>query len=290
LVDIYQGEIVKKISSKDITDIVAKLCIEACCNVTPDMYRAFQKAKSTEELPLGKDILGKLILNADIAKEERIPICQDTGMAVVFVEIGQNIQIEGKYIEDAINEGISRGYIDGYLRKSIVAEPIFNRINTKNNTPAVIHTRVIPGDSLKIKVCPKGFGSENKSVLKMLVPADGLEGVKKLFLEAVKLAGPNACPPMVIGVGIGGTMEKAALLAKKAAVRSVNSSNEHLDYKKLEEDLLKLANETGIGPQGLGGTTTALKVNIEWYPTHIAGLPVAININCHAARHAEATL
>ncbi len=280
----------RTISSNEITDVVAKLCVEACCIVTPDMYAAFKKAEQTEKSPLGKDILGKLILNADIAKKEQMPICQDTGMTVVFVELGQDVRIEGKYIEDAINEGISRGYTDGYLRKSVVAEPIFNRANTKNNTPAVIHTRIVPGDKLKIKVCPKGFGSENKSILKMLVPADGLDGVKKVFLEAVKLAGPNACPPMVIGVGIGGTMEKAALLAKKAAVRSIDSSNEHPDYKKLEEDLLKLANDTGVGPQGLGGTTTAVKVNVEWYPTHIAGLPVAINVNCHAARHADATL
>lgn len=280
----------RTISSNEITDVVAKLCVEACCIVTPDMYAAFKKAEQTEKSPLGKDILGKLILNADIAKKEQMPICQDTGMTVVFVELGQDVRIEGGYIEDAINEGISRGYTDGYLRKSVVAEPIFNRANTKNNTPAVIHTRIVPGDKLKIKVCPKGFGSENKSILKMLVPADGLDGVKKVFLEAVKLAGPNACPPMVIGVGIGGTMEKAALLAKKAAVRSIDSSNEHPDYKKLEEDLLKLANDTGVGPQGLGGTTTAVKVNVEWYPTHIAGLPVAININCHAARHADATL
>ena len=280
----------KIVSSKDITDVVAKLCVKACCDVTPDMYEAFKKAESSEKSPLGKDILGKIILNADIAKKEQMPICQDTGMAVVFVEIGQDVKIEGDYIEDAINEGVSLGYTDGYLRKSVVAEPIFNRVNTKNNTPAVIHTRIVPGDKVKIKVCPKGFGSENKSILKMLVPADGLEGIKKVFLEAVKLAGPNACPPMVIGVGVGGTMEKAALLAKKAAVRSVDSSNEHPEYKKLEEDLVKLANETGVGPQGLGGETTAVKVNVEWYPTHIAGLPVAININCHAARHADATL
>lgn len=280
----------RTILSKDITDVVAKLSVEACCNVTPDMYEAFKKAQKDEKSPLGKDILGKLILNADIARNENMPICQDTGMAVVFVEIGQDVRIEGGYIEDAINEGIAKGYTDGYLRKSVVAEPIFNRTNTKNNTPAVIHTRIVPGDKLKIKVCPKGFGSENKSILKMLVPADGLEGVKKVFLEAVKLAGPNACPPMVVGVGIGGTMEKAAILAKKAAVRSVDSYNENPDYKNLEEELVKLANETGVGPQGLGGETTAVKVNVEWYPTHIAGLPVAININCHAARHADATL
>lgn len=280
----------KTITCQAITESVAKLCKEACYNVTPDMYAAFQKARESEVSPLGKDILGKILENADIAKSTHTPICQDTGMTVVFVELGQEVRIEGGYLEDAINEGVARGYTEGYLRKSVVGEPLFNRTNTKNNTPAVIHTRVVKGDSLKLKVCPKGFGSENKSVLKMLVPADGLEGVKKVFLEAVKLAGPNACPPMVIGVGIGGTMEKAAILAKQAAVRSVDSSNEHPDYAKLEQELLELACATGVGPQGLGGINTAVKVNIEWYPTHIAGLPVAININCHAARHADITL
>jgi len=278
------------VKSEDITNAVAKLCVEACCNVTPDMYAAFKKAEKDEKSPLGRDILGKLIENADIAKNEQTPICQDTGMAVVFVEVGQDARIEGGYIEDAINEGVAKGYTDGYLRKSVVAEPVFNRTNTKNNTPAIIHTQIVKGDKVKIKVCPKGFGSENKSILKMLVPADGLEGIKKVFLEAVKLAGPNACPPMVIGVGIGGTMEKAAILAKKAAVRSVDSYNEHHDYKNLELELVELANKTGVGPQGLGGTTTAVKVNVEWYPTHIAGLPVAVNVNCHAARHADITL
>lgn len=280
----------KTITCQAITESVAKLCKEACYNVTPDMYAAFQKARESEVSPLGKDILGKILENADIAKSTHAPICQDTGMTVVFVELGQEVRIEGGYLEDAINEGVAQGYTEGYLRKSVVGEPLFNRTNTKNNTPAVIHTRVVKGDSLKLKVCPKGFGSENKSVLKMLVPADGLEGVKKVFLEAVKLAGPNACPPMVIGVGIGGTMEKAAILAKQAAVRSVDSSNEHPDYAKLEQELLELACATGVGPQGLGGINTAVKVNIEWYPTHIAGLPVAININCHAARHADITL
>ncbi|MGP1579456.1 MAG: fumarate hydratase [Wolinella sp.] len=278
------------IACERITQAVAKLCKEACCYVTPDVYEAFKRAKKSEISPLGRDILEKILENADIAREKNMPICQDTGMSVVFVEIGQEVRIEGGYIEDAINKGVALGYTEGYLRKSVVAEPLFNRANTKDNTPAVIHTRIVPGDSLKLKVAPKGFGSENKSVLKMLVPADGLEGVKRVFLEAVKLAGPNACPPMVIGVGIGGTMEKAALLAKKAAVRSVDSRNEHPDYAKLEEELLEMACATGVGPQGLGGINTALKVNIEWYPTHIAGLPVAININCHAARHADITL
>ena len=278
------------INVKDIREVVAKLCKQACYVVTPDLKAAFTKAQSSESSSLGKDILGKILQNAKLAEEGVAPICQDTGMTVVFVQIGQDVHIEGGYIEDAINEGIAEGYIEGYLRKSVVAEPLFERKNTTNNTPAVIHTRIVPGDKLKIKVAPKGFGSENKSVLKMLVPADGIEGVKKVFLEAVKYAGPNACPPLTIGVGIGGTMDKAALLAKEAAVRSVDSKNSDPRYAKLEDELLELACKTDVGPQGLGGDTTAVKVNVEWYPTHIAGLPVAININCHAARHADAEL
>ena len=278
------------INTKDIREVVAKLCKQACYVVTPDLKAAFTKAQSSESSSLGKDILGKILQNAKLAEEGVAPICQDTGMTVVFVQIGQDVHIEGGYIEDAINEGIAEGYTEGYLRKSVVAEPLFERKNTTNNTPAVIHTRIVPGDKLKIKVAPKGFGSENKSVLKMLVPADGIEGVKKVFLEAVKYAGPNACPPLTIGVGIGGTMDKAALLAKEAAVRSVDSKNSDPRYAKLEDELLELACKTGVGPQGLGGDTTAIKVNVEWYPTHIAGLPVAININCHAARHADAEL
>ena len=280
----------KIINVKDIREVVAKLCKQACYVVTPDLKAAFTKAQSSESSSLGKDILGKILQNAKLAEEGVAPICQDTGMTVVFVQIGQDVHIEGGYIEDAINEGIAEGYTEGYLRKSVVAEPLFERKNTTNNTPAVLHTRIVPGDKLKIKVAPKGFGSENKSVLKMLVPADGIEGVKKVFLEAVKYAGPNACPPLTIGVGIGGTMDKAALLAKEAAVRSVDSKNSDPRYAKLEDELLELACKTGVGPQGLGGDTTAVKVNVEWYPTHIAGLPVAININCHAARHADAEL
>ena len=280
----------RTVNVKDIKETVAKLCKQACYVVTPDLKAAFTKAQTTESSSLGKDILGKILQNAKLAEEGVAPICQDTGMTVVFVEIGQDVHIEGGYIEDAINEGVAKGYTEGYLRKSVVAEPLFERKNTTNNTPAVIHTRIVPGDKLKIKVAPKGFGSENKSVLKMLVPADGVEGVKKVFLEAVKYAGPNACPPMTIGVGIGGTMDKAALLAKQAAVRPVDSKNADARYAKLEDELLELASKTGVGPQGLGGDTTAIKVNVEWYPTHIAGLPVAININCHAARHADAEL
>ena len=280
----------RTIQASEISKTVAELCKKACYVVTPDMRKAFEKAKETEVSSIGKEILGKLLQNADLAEKGVAPICQDTGMTVVFVELGQDVHIEGGYIEDAINEGVKNGYVDNYLRKSVVAEPLFERKNTTNNTPAVINMRIVPGEKLKITVAPKGFGSENKSVLKMLVPADGIEGVKKVFLEAVKYAGPNSCPPMVLGVGIGGTMDKAALLAKQAAVRSVDSRNEDERYAKLEDELLELARQTGVGPQGLGGLNTAVKVNIEWYPTHIAGLPVAINVNCHAARHASAEL
>lgn len=273
-----------------ISKTVSELCKQACYVVTPDMRAAFEKARENESSPIGKDILGKVLQNADLAQKGIAPICQDTGMAVVFVDIGQDVHIEGGFLEDAINEGVKDGYVGGYLRKSVVNDPIFERKNTTNNTPAVINARIVRGDKIHIKVAPKGFGSENKSALKMLVPADGLEGVKKVFLDTVKLAGPNACPPMVIGVGIGGTMDKAALMAKYAAARSADSKNPDPRYAKLEEELLELACKTGVGPQGLGGDTTAVKVNIEWYPTHIAGLPVAININCHAARHAEAEI
>ena len=278
------------VQAETISKTVSELCKQACYVVTPDMRAAFEKARENESSPIGKDILGKVLQNADLAQKRVAPICQDTGMAVVFVDLGQDVHIEGGFLEDAINEGVKDGYVGGYLRKSVVNDPIFERKNTTNNTPAVINVRIVRGDKIHIKVAPKGFGSENKSALKMLVPADGLEGVKKVFLDAVKLAGPNACPPMVIGVGIGGTMDKAALMAKYAAARDTDSKNPDPRYAKLEEELLELACKTGVGPQGLGGDTTAVKVNIEWYPTHIAGLPVAININCHAARHAEAEI
>ena len=241
------------------------------------------------EAPLGKQILEQLQENLKIAGEDMIPICQDTGMAVVFLEIGQDVHLEGGALEDAVNEGVRQGYVEGYLRKSVVAEPLFDRKNTTNNTPAVIYTDIVPGDKLKIKLAPKGFGSENKSALKMLVPADGVEGVKKVVIDTVLHAGENPCPPIVVGVGIGGTMDKAAVLSKKALLRSINKRNDHPEYAKLEEELLDLINKTGIGPQ-LGGTTTGLAVNIEWYPTHIAGLPVSVNISCHATRHAEVEL
>lgn len=280
----------REIHYKDIVSSIAKLCIDACCIQTDDIKKAFNKAIEIESSPLGKSILDKLIKNGKIAQDSSIPICQDTGMAVIFIELGQDARIVGGYLEDAINEGVKEGYVGGYLRKSVVKEPLFERENTADNTPAVIHTRIVKGDRLNITMAAKGFGSENKSILKMLVPADGIEGVKKVFSEAINLAGPNACPPLVVGVGIGGTMEKAALLAKIAAIREVGSHNEDERYAKLEDELLEIANNSGVGPQGLGGNTTAFAVNVEWYPTHIAGLPVAININCHAARHAHIEL
>lgn len=280
----------REIQYEAIKQAVSALCIKACCVQTNDIKNAFYSAKDKEQSPLGKSILEKLIQNGKIAEESQIPICQDTGMAVIFVEIGQDVHISGGYIEDAINEGVKDGYTSGYLRKSVVAEPLFERKNTTNNTPAVIHTKITKGDKLHITMAAKGFGSENKSILKMLVPADGIDGVKKVFSEAINLAGPNACPPLVVGVGIGGTMEMAAILAKKAAIRAVDSKNSDPRYAALEDELLEIANNSGVGPQGLGGNTTAFAVNVEWYPTHIAGLPVAININCHAARHAHIEL
>jgi len=280
----------RTIDTATITQAVAKLAIDANYYLSEDVYDALVAGQSREESPLGREIIGQLVKNACIAKEEAMPICQDTGLAVIFVELGQEVHIDGGNLEDAINAGVAKGYVEGYLRKSAVAEPLFNRVNTKNNTPAIIHYSVVPGDKLKITLAPKGAGSENKSAVKMLVPADGVDGVKKFILDTVKAAGPNSCPPMVLGIGIGGTMEKAALLAKKALIRPLDQRNGHPEYAKLEEEVLSMVNRTGIGPQGLGGRITALAVNIEWYPTHIAGLPVAVNINCHAARHAQVEL
>ena len=279
----------RTINVEDITQSVAKLCIDACYYLSEDVYEALVKSKETEESPLGRDVIDQIVQNADIARNEDRPICQDTGMTVIFMEIGQDVHFVGGSLEDAVNAGVAKGYTEGYLRKSVVAEPLFDRKNTTNNTPAVLHTYIVPGDKVKIKVAPKGFGSENKSGLKMLVPADGVEGVKKAVLDVILHAGANPCPPIVVGVGIGGTMEKSAILAKKALLRSIKVRNPHPEYAKLEQELLEMINKTGIGPQ-LGGTTTALAVNIEWYPTHIAGLPVSVNINCHATRHAEIEL
>ena len=280
----------REIPVAEITAAVAQLSKEACCYLPKDVYEAFQKAQVAEPSPSGQEIIGQLMENADIARNEDMPICQDTGLAVIFIDVGQDVHFTGGSLEEAIHAGVAKGYVDSYLRKSSVSDPLFDRKNTKDNTPAVIHTRIVPGDKVKIKLAPKGAGSENKSAVKMLVPADGIAGVKKFVVDTVKTAGANSCPPMVVGVGIGGTMEMAAICSKRAAARDIVSRSSDERYAALEEDLLTLINKTGIGPQGLGGLTTALKVNIEWYPTHIASLPVAVTINCHAARHAEVEL
>jgi len=269
-----------------IIEKVEELCIKANYFINEDIINAFRSAYETESSEIGKDILGKLIQNADIASRENMAICQDTGMAVIFVEIGQDVHITGGGLTEAINEGVRRGYKKGYLRKSIVEDPIMRK-NTGDNTPAIIHYDIVEGDKLKITVAPKGFGSENMSGIKMLKPSDGIEGIKKFIIDLVEKAGPNPCPPIIVGVGIGGTMEKAAILAKKALTRNINIRSNIRYVKELEESLLDEINKLGIGPSGLGGNTTALAVNIEVFPTHIAGLPVAVNISCHATRHAE---
>lgn len=269
-----------------IVENIKEMCIEATHFLTDDMKQVFEEAVKTEESPLGKQVLNQLQENLQIAGTDMIPICQDTGMAVIFMKVGQDVHIEGGSLTDAINEGVRRGYIDGLLRKSVVADPIY-RENTKDNTPAVIHYEIVDGDMIDITVAPKGFGSENMSRVFMLKPADGIEGVKDAILTAVRDAGPNACPPMVVGVGIGGTFEKCALLAKKALTRNVLEHSSVLYVKELEQEMLQKINCLGIGPGGLGGTKTALAVNIETYPTHIAGLPVAVNICCHVNRHAH---
>ena len=269
-----------------ITDNIKEMCIEANHFLTDDMKNVFENAVKNEESALGKQVLGQLEENLKIAGEDMIPICQDTGMAVVFINVGQDVHLTGGNITDAINEGVRRGYVDGYLRKSVVKDPIY-RENTKDNTPAVIHFNIVPGDKIDIIVAPKGFGSENMSRVFMLKPADGIEGVKEAILTAVKDAGPNACPPMVVGVGIGGTFEKCAYLAKKALTRDLNEESPVEYVRDLEKEMLEKINKLGIGPGGLGGTQTALAINIETYPTHIAGLPVAVNICCHVNRHSH---
>lgn len=274
----------REIQASEITKNIKEMCIQANHNMSTDMKKALNNAKETEESELGKQILSQLQTNLDIAENEMIPICQDTGMAIIFVEIGQEVHLVGDTYENAINEGVRQGYIEGYLRKSVVKDPIY-RENTKDNTPAIIHYNMVAGDKIKITVAPKGFGSENMSKVYMLKPADGIEGVKKAILTAVKEAGPNACPPMVVGVGIGGDFEKSAIMAKKALTRELSEQPKEEYVKELEKEMLSKINETGIGPAGLGGKNTALAVNIETYPTHIAGLPVAINICCHVNRH-----
>ena len=276
---------IRNINVDEITKNIEEMCIEANHYLSSDMKEAIDKSVVTEKSTLGKKILNQLEENLKIADEETIPICQDTGMAVVFMKIGQNVHFEGGSLEDAINEGVRQGYVEGYLRKSVVKDPLI-RENTKDNTPAIIHYEMTTGDKVQITVAPKGFGSENMSRVFMLKPADGIEGVKEAILTAVKDAGPNACPPMVVGVGIGGTFEKCALMAKKALTRNINEHSEIPYVREMEEEVLEKINKTGIGPGGLGGTTTALAVNINTYPTHIAGLPVAINICCHVNRHA----
>jgi fumarate hydratase subunit alpha len=276
---------IREIETKKITEAIKEMCIEANHFLSKDMDDVLKKATSTETSELGRKILNQLQENLEIAGKEMIPICQDTGMAVFFVEVGQDVHFVGDSIENAINEGVRQGYTEGYLRKSVVGDPII-RENTKDNTPAVIHYSIVPGDKVKITFAPKGFGSENMSRIFMLKPADGIEGVKDAILTAVKDAGPNACPPMVVGVGVGGTFEKCAILAKKALTRPAGTHSEISYVADLEEEMLEKINQLGIGPGGLGGITTALAVNIETYPTHIAGLPVAINICCHVNRHA----
>lgn len=279
----------KTIAVSTITDVIREMCIEANHFLSADMKQALADAAQTERSALGRQILEQLQENLHIAGEDMIPICQDTGMAVIFLEVGQEVHFEGGSLEDAVHEGVRRGYVDGYLRKSVVKDPLI-RENTGDNTPAVIHYKITPGDEVKITVAPKGFGSENMSRVFMLKPADGIEGVKAAILTAVKDAGPNACPPMVVGVGIGGTFEKCAIMAKQALTREVGEHSSIPYIKEMEEELLDTINSSGIGPGGLGGSVTALAVNINTYPTHIAGLPVAVNICCHVNRHAVRVL
>ena len=279
----------KTVNAQDITNLVEKLCIEACCVITDDIYKGFKSILATEKSTLGKEIIGTLINNADIARNEKSPICQDTGMTVVFVQMGQNVHIEGGFLEDAINQGVRQGYEKGYLRKSVVKDPL-NRENTKDNTPSIIHIELTRGEEFHITVAPKGFGSENKSGLKMLTPSEGVAGIKKFVLDVVSHAGASSCPPIIVGIGIGGTMERAAYMSKKALLRPVGTTNEREDLAQLEKELLDEVNGLGIGPAGFGGTNTALAVNSSTYATHIAGLPVSVNIGCHATRHAEGSL
>ena len=280
---------IRTVNTEDIVKNIKEMCIEANHYLSKDMDKALKDATASEKSELGKKILNQLQENLKIADEEMIPICQDTGMAVIFLEVGQDVHFEGMAIEDAVNEGVRQGYTEGYLRKSVVADPIL-RENTKDNTPAIIHYSIVPGDKVTITFAPKGFGSENMSRIFMLKPADGEEGIKKSVIQAVKDAGPNACPPMVVGVGLGGSFEKAAFLAKKALTRNLDTPSEKPHIAKLEKELLEEINQLGIGPGGLGGSTTALGINIETYPTHIAGMPLAVNICCHVNRHAHRVL
>lgn len=278
----------REIPVSEITEAVKKLCISANYNLNSDVYSAIENSKDNEQSPIGKNILSQLLENADLAKNCK-PICQDTGMAVIFMEVGQEVHFTGGNITDAINEGVRQGYIEGYLRKSVVSDPIL-RVNTKDNTPAIIHYNIVEGDKVKIDVAPKGFGSENMSKVYMLKPSDGIEGVKNAIIDCIEKAGPNPCPPMVVGVGIGGNFEKCTELAKKALLRPVGSHSDKEYVKEMEKELLERANNLGIGPQGLGGNTTVLGINIETFATHIAGLPLAVNISCHVTRHGQVTI
>lgn len=280
---------IRTIKAETITDTVERLFKDLNYNIGNDISEALCNAQKNEESPVGKAVIAQLLENNKIAAEEKIPICQDTGMAVLFVEYGERVVIDGNF-KEAVEEGVRRAYIGGYLRKSVVTDPVFDRVNTKDNTPAIIYTDIVEGDKIKILAGCKGFGSENMSKIKMLTPSAGIEGVKQFILDAVKYAGPNPCPPIVVGVGIGGTFEKAAQLAKKATLRPINTKNEDPRYAKLEDELIEEINKMGFGPAGLGGNTTAIGVNVETYPTHIAGMPVAVNICCHAARHKEAVI
>lgn len=287
----YKLEVTKmrEIPVSEITEAVKKLCISANYNLNSDVYSAIENSKDNEQSPIGKNILSQLLENADLAKENCKPICQDTGMAVIFMEVGQEVHFTGGNITDAINEGVRQGYIEGYLRKSVVSDPIL-RVNTKDNTPAIIHYNIVEGDKVKIDVAPKGFGSENMSKVYMLKPSDGIESVKNAIIDCIEKAGPNPCPPMVVGVGIGGNFEKCTELAKKALLRPVGSHSDKEYVKEMEKELLERANNLGIGPQGLGGNTTVLGINIETFATHIAGLPLAVNISCHVTRHGQVTI
>lgn len=280
----------REINVSEVTKTISRLCMESCYNLPKPLQEKLKAAAETEESPLGREILGTIIENFELAERKAVPICQDTGLTVVFLEIGQEVHFTGGDLYTAIHKGVAAGYIDGYLRKSSVGDPVFDRKNSNDNTPAIIHTKIVPGDKVKMIVCPKGCGSENMGALKMLKPADGVEGIKKFVVDTVRAAGPNPCPPVTVGVGIGGNMEQAALLAKYSLVRNVGEHNADPRYAKLEEELLELVNKTGVGPSGLGGSTTAVAVNIEFANTHIGGMPCAVNLNCHAARRAEAEI
>ena len=281
---------IRQIKAEAVTQTVKRLFLDCNYFIGSDIMTALEKARENEKSEVGRNVLSQIIENDKLAAREEIPLCQDTGIAILFVEYGDKVVIEGGSFEDAVNEGVRQAYKDGYLRKSVVDDPVFDRINTKDNTPAVIHTRIVSGDKIRITAGGKGFGSENMSAIKMLTPSYGIEGVKKFILDTVRAAGPNPCPPIVVGVGIGGTFERCAQLAKKATFRAVDTRNPDERYAQLEDELLKSINKMGFGPAGIGGTTTAIGVNIETSPTHIAGMPVAVNICCHAARHASAEL